>query len=159
MHNEDEQITQLTNLDQASNRIETYHDSLVVFINGARPQAKVPVSWNVTFAPTSRHNLSGALAPNTHRTVTRAKQEALLRFLKTVKSQSFDRRWQKVIVAVPNDATMKRIVEFLETDDSNYDSHPASHQDIRNMKNGLNVEFWLVPKNQIMGPSQPPPTS
>lgn len=128
----------------------------------------------MTFAPTSHHNLSGTLAPDTHRTFTRAKQEAILRFLETVKSQSFDSRWQKVIIAVSNDASMARVVGFLETDDSNHDSHPAGHQitelgtslaisrelkEIRNMKNGLSVQFWLVPKKEIVLPSQPPPTS
>ncbi|KAJ3459613.1 hypothetical protein MRS44_015686 [Fusarium solani] len=169
--NENEQITQLRNVNYTSKIIETYPHSLVVFINGARPRSTgpstAPLSWTVTFAPTSRHNLSGTLDSHLPRTVMCAKQEAILRFLEFVKSESFDHRWRKVIVVVSNSIPMARLVEFLETYASNYNYHPATNytteqgrtevisqelKEIWMVKNGLNIEFWLVPKKQIVAP-------
>lgn len=176
-YNENEQITQLWNFNFTSNMIETYPHSLVVFISGTRPVRMTPGTWALTFARTSRHNLSGTMDPQMNRTIICAMQEAILKFLEFVRSESFDSRWRKVIIVAMDSIATARLVDHLENNASNGDNSPATNDNEDNSpaindttergrneiisqkikeiwiaKNGVNVEFWLVPKEQVMEP-------
>ncbi|KAJ4183481.1 hypothetical protein NW767_013541 [Fusarium falciforme] len=170
LYNEADQITQLKNVNHMFNVTWTCPYSLVVFISGAPPRTVnsqgASLSWSVTFAQTSRRNLTGTLQYNIPRTALCGEQKAILRFLDFVRSDDFDILWRKVIIVVSNDTNMSRMVCFLENDAfNNGPGHKPSRFSDRGrrqlisqslkqirMAKDFDVEFWRVPKDQMVQP-------
>ncbi|RSL62934.1 hypothetical protein CEP54_005497 [Fusarium duplospermum] len=168
IYNEALQVTQIKGLHQRQESVFPCLLPLVVFIDGgSESSTSGPLPWTVTFAPTSLYNFSGSLAPHVTRSTLCAIQEAILAFLESARSNNFHRLWQRIIIALPDEADMERMVTWIDDDVSENNGRHAmnvltdqgrmeaiSYQ-LGRLKRArkLNVEFWLLPKDQMMVPA------